>query len=103
MLDYSADIRKYTTSVNETAVAAIVKFCGPSLHNNDAKYVAVSDAAEVKQVVNGFCAKRLGLDAKSAEAAVRAVGVKMKADRTKHRVSVYYLVAEHTGTLGKLM
>jgi hypothetical protein len=102
MSDYSADIKKYTSTVNEAAVAAIVKFCGVSLHNNDAKYVAVSDASEVKTVVNGFCAKKLGLDAKTAEAAVKAVGEKMKADRTKHRVTVYYLLAEHTGTLGKL-
>ena len=29
-------------------------------------------------------------------------GEKMKADKTKHRVTVYYLVAEHTGTLAKL-
>jgi len=102
MLDYSADIKKYTSTVNESAVAAIVKFCGVSLHNNDAKYVAVSDASEVKTVVNGFCAKKLGLDAKTAEAAIKAVGEKMKADRTKHRVTVYYLLAEHTETLGKL-
>jgi hypothetical protein len=27
---------------------------------------------------------------------------KMKADKTKHRVTFYYLLAEATGTLGKL-
>ena len=57
----------------------------------------------MKRVVDGFCAKKLGLDAKAAGVAVRAVGEKMKADRTKHRVTVYYLVAEATGTLGKLV
>jgi hypothetical protein len=102
MADYSADIQKYTSSVNEKAVAAIVKFCGIALHGKDSQFVSITDAAEVKRVVDGFCAKKLGLDAKAAEAAVRAVGEKMKADRTKHRVTVYYLVAEHTGTMGKL-
>ena len=53
-------------------------------------------------MVKGFCAKKLDLDAKTAEAAVRAVGEKMRADKTKHRVTVYYLVAEHTAKLEKL-
>src|SRR5689334_1219046 len=100
--DYAADIRKYTAQVDPKAVDGIVKFCGIALRGADSQYVSMSDDAEVQRVANGFCAKKLGLDAKTAEAAVRAVGEKMKADRTKHRVTVYYLVAEQTGTLGKL-
>jgi hypothetical protein len=100
--DYAADIRKYSSKAEEKAVAAIVKFCGIALRGTDSQFVSVTDPAEVKRVVDGFCAKKLGLDAKTAEAAVKAVGEKMKADRTKHRVTVYYLIAEHTGTLGKL-
>ena len=100
--DYAADIRKYTAQVNDKAVEAIVKFCGIALKGADSQWVSMSDNAEVQRVVNGFCAKKLGLDAAAAEAAVKAVGEKMKADRTKHRVTVYYLVAEQTGTLGKL-
>jgi len=102
MADYSADIKKYTSKVNESAVAAIVKYCGIALRNKDSQYVSMTDPAEVKRVVVGFCAKKLGLDAKAAEAAVLAAGEKMKADKTKHRVTVYYLVAEATGTMGKL-
>lgn len=100
--DYAADIRKYTAQVDAKAVDAIVKFCGIALKGADSQWVSISDDAEVQRVVNGFCAKKLGLDAGTAEAAIRAVGEKMKADRTKHRVTVYYLVAEQTGTLGKL-
>ena len=100
--DYAADIRKYTAKVDDKAVAAIVKFCGIALRGADSQWVSVTDDAEVQRVVNGFCAKKLGLDSKAATAAVKAVGEKMKADKTKHRVTVYYLVAEHTGTLGKL-
>jgi hypothetical protein len=100
--DYAADIRKYTAQVNDKAVDSIVKFCGIALKGADSQWVSMSDDAEVQRVVNGFCAKKLGLDAATAEAAVKAVGEKMKADRTKHRVTVYYLVAEQTGTLGKL-
>ncbi len=102
MADYSADIQKYTSKVNKAAVESIVKFCGIALKGKDSQWVSVTDPAEVKRVVTGFCAKKLGLDAKTAEAAIKAVGEKMKEDKTKHRVTVYYLVAEHTGTLGKL-
>ena len=100
--DYASDIRKYTAKVDEKAVASIVKFCGIALRGTDSQWVSVTDPAEVRRVVEGFCAKKLGLDAKTAEAAVKSVGDKMKADRTKHRVTVYYLIAEQTGTLGKL-
>lgn len=102
MADYAADISKYTSNVNSAAVASIVKYCGVALRNRDSSLVSVSDPVEVKRVVDGFCSKKLGLDAATAEAAVKAVGEKMKADRTKHRVTVYYLVAEHTGTMSKL-
>lgn len=102
MADYSADIKKYTASVNAGAVESIVKFCGIALRGKDSQWVSVTDDAEVKRVVNGFCSKKLGLDPKSAAAAVVAVGEKMKADKTKHRVTVYYLIAEHTKTLSKL-
>lgn len=102
MSDYSADIKKYTSSVDQAAVDAIVKYCGIALKGNDSRWVSMADPAEVKRVVDGFAAKKLGLDAKTADAAVRAVGEKMKADKTKHRVTVYYLLAESTKTMGKL-
>ncbi len=103
MADYAADIRKYSSSVNASAVQAIVKFCGIALRGKDSQWVSVTDPTEVKRVVTGFCAKKLGLDAKTAQAAVLAIGERMKADHTKQRVTVYYLVAEHTGTLKKLV
>jgi len=102
MSDYSADVKKYTSKVNEAAVDAIVKYCGIALKGADSRFVSMTDPAEVKRVVDGFCAKKLGLDAKTAEAAVLAAGQKMAADKTKHRVTVYYLVAEATGTMAKL-
>jgi hypothetical protein len=103
MSEYAADIRKYTPNVSEKAIEKIVKYCGIALRNLDARYVSLTDAAEVKRVVDGFCSKKLGLDSQSAETAVRAVGDRMKADRHKHRVTVYYLVAEQTDTLGRLV
>ncbi len=100
--DYNADLRKYIKSPNEKAVLTIVKFCGIALRGADSRWVSVKDAAEVKRVVVGFCAKKLDLDANAAKAAVMHVGEVMKADRTKHRVTFYYLLAEHTNTLSKI-
>ena len=51
---------------------------------------------------DGFAAKKLGLDAAAADAGIQAVVAKMKAERNKSRVTFYYLLAEATGTLGKL-
>jgi hypothetical protein len=100
--NYIADIKRYTKDVNANAVATIVKFCGIALRGKDSQYVSVTDPDEVKRVVDGFCAKKLGLDAATAEAHIKKAGATMKEDRTKHRVTVYYLVAESSGTLGKI-
>jgi hypothetical protein len=99
---YAADIEKYTSHANADAIISIAKYCGIALRGKDSQWVSMTDAKEVKRVVNGFCAKKLGLDAKTAQAAIRSVGEKMKADTTKHRVTVYYLVAEVTDTLARI-
>ncbi len=83
MADYVADIQKYTSSVNAAAVSRIVKFCGIALRGKDSQWVSTTDAAEVKRVVDGFCAKKLKLDAKAALAAIMAVGEKMKEEQTQ--------------------
>ena len=100
--DYKSDVKKYVKSPNAKAVDAIAKFCGIALRGLDSRWVSAADEAEVKRVVDGFCAKKLDLDAKSAKAAVAAVAEKMKDAKLKHRVTFYYLLAEHTKTLSKL-
>lgn len=99
--DYIPDIKKYAKSVDEQAVAGIVKYCGIALYKRDSSLVSGSDPEEVKRVVNGFLKKKLAR-AESDDAltsAVMSVVEKMKADRTKSRVTVYYLLAEHFGQL----
>jgi hypothetical protein len=102
MSDYSADVAKYTGSVNETAVKAIVKYCGIALQNRDSSLVSGSDPKELATVRDGFAAKKLGLAAEAADTGMQAVLAKMKDERNKSRVTFYYLLAEATGTLGKL-
>ena len=102
MSDYSADVAKYTSNVNEAAVKAIVKYCGIALQNRDSSLVSGSDPKELATVRDGFAAKKLGLDAAAADTGMQAVLAKMKDDRNKSRVTFYYLLAEATGTMGKL-
>lgn len=102
MSDYAADIAKYTASVDAAAVDAIVRYCGIALRHADSAVVALTDPQEVATVRDGFAAKKLGLDAAAAEAGLKAVAAKMKGETRRSRVTVYYLLAEGTGTLGKL-
>jgi hypothetical protein len=100
--DYATDVAKYTQPVDEAAVKGIVRHCGIALHKLDSSLVAGSDPAEVKTVRDSFLKKKLGLTLSDAEldTAIEGVMTKMHADRTKSRVTVYYLLAEHFGKLG---
>ena len=102
MSDYSADVAKYTSNVNEAAVKAIVKYCGIALQNRDSSLVSGTDPKELATVRDGFAAKKLGLAAAAADTGMQAVLAKMKSERNKSRVTFYYLLAEATGTMGKL-
>ena len=99
--DWLADVRKYVADADETVVKAIVRYCGIALQNRDSSLVAFSDAKETDRVRENYLKKKLGLTNSDAEldGAISAVGERMKEDRTKNRVTVYYLLAEHFGLL----
>lgn len=101
---YVEDVAKYTSSVNEEAVGALVKSLAPVLANRDAMLVSCSDESELETVRTNFIEKKCGVDANDdrAKAATDAVCEKMKEDRTKSRVTYYYLVAEELGCLDKI-
>jgi Protein of unknown function (DUF2853) len=102
MSEYSADVAKFSSPVNEAAVDAIVKYCGIALRNNDSSLVSASDKEELARVRDGFASKKLGLSAADADAGIAKVVEKMKGVNQKSRVTFYYLLAEATGTMGKL-
>ena len=102
MSEYTTDIAKFTANVSEPAVKAIVDYCGIALRNRDSAMVSASDPQELARIREGFAAKKLGLTPEAAEAGMKSVIEKMHADRTKQRVTFYYLLAEATGTLAKL-
>jgi uncharacterized protein YqkB len=95
--DYLADVKKWATNVDEVAVSGIVKYLGIALRNKDSSLVSGTDPVEIKRVVDNFLKKKLGLTESDDKltAAVKSVTDKMKADKTKERVTVYYLLAEH--------
>jgi hypothetical protein len=102
MSEYAADVAKYTAQVNADAVTAIVKYCGIALQKRDSSLVSGTDPKELATVRDGFAAKKLGLTGEQADAGMVKVLEKMKGERSKSRVTFYYLLAEETGTLGKL-
>lgn len=100
--DWLTDVRKYVADADEAVVAAIVRYLGIALRNRDSSLVSFSDSKETDRVREKFLKKKLALtDPDSVlDSAIAAVGERMKADRTKNRVTVYYLLAEHFGKLG---
>ncbi len=82
-------------------IAGIVHYCGIALRQRDSSLVAFTDKEEVARVRNNFLKKKLGLTEPDAvlDQAIMEVGNKMKGDRTKNRVTVYYLLAEHFAKL----
>lgn len=99
--DWLADVRKYAADADEAVVATIVKYLGIALRNRDSSLVSFSDSKETDRVRENFLKKKLGLtdDDATLDAAIAGVGARMKGDRTKNRVTVYYLLAEHFGLL----
>ncbi|MBN8941617.1 MAG: DUF2853 family protein [Rhizobiales bacterium] len=96
MSDWLADVKKYAPKANEAAVTGIIKYLGIALRNRDSSLVSFTDPKEVDRVKQNFAIKKLGLtDEPAIDAALTKVHDAMKADKTKNRVTVYYLLADH--------
>jgi hypothetical protein len=100
--DWAVDVKKYAPDASDAAIKGIVKYCGIALYKKDSSLVSFSDPEELARVRNNFLKKKLALTQPDAEldAACKKVGEAMKADKTKNRVTVYYLLAAHFGKLG---
>jgi len=99
--DWAADVKKYANNADDAVIAGIARYCGIALQKRDSSLVSFADKEEVARVRDNFLKKRLGLTNSDTELdqAIKAVAAKMKGDRTKNRVTVYYLLAEHFGKL----
>lgn len=93
--------KKYAPDADDAAIAGVVKHCGIALQSRDASLVSFADPSELERVREKFLKKKLGLTMTDAEldGAIASIGETIKADRTKNRVTVYYLLADHFGKL----
>ena len=100
-VDWLADVRIYDAGADEGVVSKIVSYCGIALQSRDGQLVAMADPKECATVRENFLKKKLGLTQSDAvlDEAIQSVRETMKADRTKNRVTVYYLLSRHFGTL----
>jgi len=103
-VDYTTDIKKYTSSVEQKAVDGIVRFLGIALRSRDSSHVSCSSKDELARVRESFLKRKLKMteDDATLDKHIAAVCEQMKADTSKHRVTFYYLLAEKTGKIGDL-
>jgi hypothetical protein len=99
-MDHLADVKKFAKKpLNEAAFAGMSKSYALVMSKPDTRYVACSDAAEIERVRDNFLKKKLGLTGSDLDGSIKAICEHMKADRTKSRLTFYYLLAEHHGKL----
>lgn len=100
MADWAADVKKYAPNADDAVIAKVVRHCGIALQKADSALVSFSDEAELDRVRKGFLTKKMEVtDKATQDAALKAVGDKLKGVNRKNRVTVYYLLAEHLGKL----
>lgn len=94
---FTANIAKYAKPVDEAAVAGIAKHLGIALRNRDSSLVSATDPSELERVRESWLKKKLARKESDSDLdkAIAAVMAKMKDEHAKHRVTVYYLLAEH--------
>ena len=103
MADWAADVKIYRPDADDAAIEGLLKTYRLVMSDRDSTYVAFSDPTEVETVKTNFLKKKLGLTESDAvlDAALDEVKETMKADHTKSRITVYYLLAEKFGKLGQ--
>jgi hypothetical protein len=99
---YVESIERFTDKADNSAIEKIVDYLGIALRNPDGSTVAASDEDELKTIREGFCAKKLDMNAEQAEQAIQEVCELMKYDNAKCRVTFYYLLADRANKLDAL-
>ncbi len=100
-MDHMADLKKFAKKpINEAAAASMIKAYALVMSKPDTRFVACSDTTELERVRENFLKKKLGLKTADMDASIKAICEHMKSDRTKSRLTFYYLLAEHYDMLG---
>jgi hypothetical protein len=97
---YAADLRdKCGVTPDMDLLTKVTIGLGPAIYNNDSSTVAGNDESELMTIKNNFLIKKLGLaDGPQLLAGINAVIDQYgRANRSKHRAVVYYLLARKFG------
>ena len=99
--DWAVDVKKYVPNADDEVIKGLIRYCGIALQKRDSSLVSFGDPAETGRVRENFLKKKLGLtdSDETLNAAIAAVGERMKGDNFKNRVTVYYLLLDHLGLL----
>ena len=99
--DWLENVLKYAADADEKVVGKIVSYLGIALRSRDSSLVSFADPEEVERVRERYLRKKLALsdtDDVLNEGLEWVKGL-MAGDRTKNRVTVYYLLAHYFGKL----
>lgn len=101
-IDWAADVKRYVPDADNGAIAGLVRYCLVALKTREAPVVSFGNPAELRRVRETFCKQTLGLTEPDAvlDEAIAGVGKRMSDTSSRHRVTAYYLLAEHFGKLG---
>lgn len=102
-IDWADDVKRYVPSADNDTIAGIVHYSMVALKTRDASPVSFGNPAETRRVRESFCKKTLGLTDPDAalDSAIAAVGQRMSDSTSPHRVTAYYLLADHFDKLGQ--
>ncbi len=102
--DWAVDVKRYVPAADNDAIVGLVRHCLVSQKTREAPLVSFAKPSETHSVRENFCKKTLGLtDSDGAlDAAIASVGARMGDTTSRHRVTAYYLLAEHFGKVEQL-
>jgi hypothetical protein len=103
-IDYKPQMTKFAPAANQKAVDAIIKHLGIALSGTDSSLVSCSSKSECETVREQWLKKKLKATGSDAELdmAIADVCTTMKAEKDKHRVVFYYLLADKLGKVASL-
>jgi hypothetical protein len=102
-IDWADDVKRYVPGADNGAIAGIVNHNLVALKTRDSAVVSFGNPADTRRVRENFCKKTLGLSDPDAvlDSAIGAVGERMSDTTSPHRVTAYYLLADHFDKLGQ--
>lgn len=102
-IDWADDVKRYAPNADNDVIAGIVHHSMIALKTRDSAVVSFGNPADTRRVRESFCRNTLGLSDPDAvlDSAIGAVGKRMGDSTSPHRVTAYYLLADHFDRLGQ--